>query len=80
MIINSLIRRKGRTILVTGLWAVVMAYFGYHAVQGDHGMLARNVLATQVDEARVKLAELQAERRRFEALVGLMAPESIERC
>ena len=76
---NSLIKRKARAALISGLWAVLMAYFGYHAVQGEHGLLARNALSAQVDDARATLADLRAERRRLEAQVGLMAPDRVDR-
>ena len=76
---NSLIRRRGFAILSSSLWAVLMAYFGYHAVQGNHGLLARNALATQVEDARADLVELQTERHRLEALVDLMSPETLDR-
>ena len=56
-----------------------MAYFGYHAVQGEHGLLARNALSAQVEDARATLSDLHAERRRLEALVGLMAPDRVDR-
>ena len=79
MSLNSLMKRKARAVLSTGLWAVLMAYFGYHAVQGEHGLLARNALSAQVAEARTTLADLQAERQRLEAAVGLMAPDAVDR-
>ena len=79
MSLSSLIKRKARAALSTGLWAVLMAYFGYHAVQGEHGLLARNALSAQVTEAHATLADLRADRQRLEAQVGLMAPDAVDR-
>jgi cell division protein FtsB len=79
MQIKPLIKRKARPVLVTALWAVAMAYFGWHAVQGEHGLLARNDLSARVAEAEARLAELRAERERLEAQVELLSPDGVDR-
>jgi cell division protein FtsB len=79
LITNALIKRKARPVLVTGLWAVLVAYFGYHAVQGEHGLLARNELSAQVQQAEARLDELRSERERLEARVDLLSPDAVDR-
>jgi cell division protein FtsB len=79
LINHPLIKRKARPVLVTGLWAVLVAYFGWHAVQGEHGLLARNDLSSQVAEAEARLEALRSEREGLEARVELLSPDGIDR-
>ena len=44
------------------LACAVLAYFGYHAVHGDRGLLAWLDRNREIEAARLELAQLEAER------------------
>jgi cell division protein FtsB len=70
---------KLRQILGPLFGAAVMAYFAYHAVQGDRGLLAWWNLRFELDRANAELAEVSAEKRLLEHRVSLLRPESLDR-
>jgi cell division protein FtsB len=56
------IRLRARVIIGPILGISLVVYFAYHLVQGDRGLIAWLRLTQQIDEARVTLAQLEAER------------------
>jgi cell division protein FtsB len=74
----TILRRKLRPVLVPVIGAAVVAYLGYHAVQGEHGFIARSHLARQVAEARETLAVLRDDREHLQHRTELLAPDSID--
>ena len=58
--------------------ALLLAYFSYHMVQGDHGLLSLLQLQSKVEQARTLQAALQVEREQFEARVALLRPDYLD--
>ena len=56
----------------------VMAYFGYHVIIGDHGLLSRWRLADEVAQMELKLDKLNQRREQLEHKVSLVRPESLD--
>jgi len=74
----AILRRKLRPVLIPVIGAAVVAYLGYHAVQGEHGFIARARLAVQVAEAQETLAALREDRQHLQHRAELLAPDSID--
>ncbi len=72
------LKRLLRPAVVPALGACLVAYFAYHAVQGDHGFLARTHLNAELAQAEATLADLRAERAVLEHRAGLLSPEHID--
>ena len=68
-----------RQILVPLMGAALMAYFAYHAVQGDRGLIAWWKLSYQIERTELALAEVTAQRKVLEHRVSLLRPESLDR-
>ncbi|MBM3481918.1 MAG: septum formation initiator family protein [Alphaproteobacteria bacterium] len=60
------------------LGVLLMLYFGYHAVQGDRGLLALMKRSNDVEEARSRVAALRAEHEAIEHKVARLKPESLD--
>lgn len=72
------IRNRARSALWPIIGALLLAYFSYHMVQGDHGLLSLLQLQTKVEQARDVRAALQAERSELEARVALLRPDNLD--
>ncbi|HEX9809381.1 MAG TPA: septum formation initiator family protein [Alphaproteobacteria bacterium] len=72
------LRVRARHIVGPVLAASLFAYFAYHAVQGDRGLIAWLKLSQQVDEARIEAARLAETRAGLAHRVRLMSPESLD--
>lgn len=84
MIAPKDIRRKARQVLgpqVLGplAGAALIAYFGYHAVQGDRGLVAWWNLRHEIEKADFELDAVTRERQQLEHRVSLLRPESLDR-
>jgi len=66
------IRLRARVIIGPILGISLVVYFAYHLVQGDRGLIAWLRLTQQIDEARVTLAQVEAERDPLAHRVSLM--------
>lgn len=72
-------RGRLRGFLGSLLGMLVVAYFGYHAVQGDRGVLALARLNNEIEHARSILDERKAEEAILQARVTRLSPESLDR-
>jgi len=72
------IRSRARHIVGPVLGICAVAYFAYHAVQGDRGLLAWINLKQQVAVARAELDEISAQRRILDHRVSLLHPETLD--
>lgn len=72
------LKRVLRPALVPAFGACLVGYFAYHAVQGNHGLLARSHLKVELLQAEETLAELRAERGVLEHRAGLLGPDRID--
>lgn len=70
-------RLRGFLGSLIGLLAV--AYFSYHAIQGDRGLLAHARLKGEIAEARAKLAALKREEAALQARVDRLSPHGLDR-
>ena len=78
MRISSTWRRRLIRLWLPVLSSFLVVYFSYHLVQGDRGLIARDRLVAEIDEAGVRLAALQADRERLEHRVDGLSPASID--
>jgi len=74
----SELRRRARHVVGPVLWAALAGYFGYHAVQGDRGLIAWYRVTQQLEEAKATLAEAQAERTALRKRVNLLRPDGLD--
>lgn len=56
----------------------LICYFGYHSVQGNHGLKARAELSRKIERMETELAGLSATRRLLERNVALLHPQKID--
>ncbi len=61
MLVVNAIRQRARVIVGPILGISLVIYFAYHLVQGDRGLLAWVQLSQQIRQARITLAQVQAE-------------------
>ncbi|PVB62739.1 septum formation initiator family protein [Labrenzia sp. 011] len=55
-----------------------LGYFGFHAMNGELGLVGRAMIERQVTELETELAALSAERQELQARVSLLRPESLD--
>ena len=79
MVIGQEISRKARQVLGPLMGAAVIAYFAYHAVQGDRGLIAWWNLRYEIDKADAQLADVEARKETLERRVALLRPQSLDR-
>ena len=73
------ISRKARQVLGPLMGAALMAYFAYHAVQGDRGLIAWWNLRYEIEKTNAELADVTAEKQAIEHRVALLRPGSLDR-
>ena len=56
-----------------------MAYFGYHAVQGDRGLIAWWNLRFEIEKTNEELARVTTEKQALENRVALLRPQNLDR-
>jgi cell division protein FtsB len=78
MAIRIELRRYLRQIAVPLIGASLMGYFGYHAIQGDRGLMAWLTLKQQLRQADAQLAALQDEQVTLTNRVQRMQPASLD--
>jgi cell division protein FtsB len=76
--IRKEVSRKARQVLGPLMGAAVMAYFAYHAVQGDRGLVAWWNLRFEIERADAALAAVSTEKAALERRVALLRPESLD--
>ena len=73
------VRRRARLIIGPVLGISLCAYFAYHLVEGERGLVAWLRVSQQVRDARATLAAAEAERSTLERRVELLRPEHLDR-
>lgn len=63
---------NGRFALLFLICLALIAYFSYHAIEGDHGLHKRTELAHRIAGLTKELEALKAERQRIEHDVALI--------
>ena len=72
------IRSRFRQAIAPILGSVLVVYFSYHMVQGNHGLIAYMSLQTKVEQAEARYADVHAERGVLEHRVALMRPDNLD--
>ena len=72
------IRKRARQVAPQALLACLVAYFLYHAVQGDRGILAWVRLERDLAESRGLQGQLAREREHLDRQVGLLRPDNLD--
>ena len=72
------LERLGRIVVPLVAMGAV-AYFGYHGMWGERGLLAWMELKQEVAHTKTALAMSMAERDRLAHRVSLLRPESLDR-
>lgn len=57
---------------------LLMAYFGYHIVQGERGLFSWMRLRQKITNSQEQLTKLQSEKEILERRVGLLRPDSLD--
>jgi cell division protein FtsB len=70
--------KRIRHVLAPLLGSALIAYFAYHMVQGDRGLLAWWQLRYQIEAADQDLARVTDERAQLTHRISLMRPESLD--
>jgi cell division protein FtsB len=65
-------------IATTIFFLLVLVYFAYHAISGERGFLALLQLSQKVDQMRMELDVVKAERIRLEHRVQRLHPDSLD--
>lgn len=72
------IRIRARSALWPIIGALLLAYFSYHMVQGDHGLLSLLQLRAKVEQANTLHDALEAERLQLDTRVALLRPDNLD--
>lgn len=72
------IRLRARQIGLTVFGALVLAYFSFHMIQGNHGLIALLELQSKVAAAETIRAEISTEHRRLAQQVALLRPDNLD--
>ncbi|MDH3475557.1 MAG: septum formation initiator family protein [Rhodospirillales bacterium] len=72
------IKKRARQVAPQFFLACLAAYFGYHAIQGDRGILARHRLQQELLDAQSLRQQLTEERAYLTHRVELLRPDSLD--
>lgn len=67
-----------RRLLLPALVAAYLGYFGFHAVHGSYGLLAKTDIEAVAGRLAAELAELEAERAELNERAALLRPGGID--
>ncbi|MEZ5925124.1 MAG: septum formation initiator family protein [Hyphomicrobiaceae bacterium] len=67
-----------RQIWVVLVCLLLTAYFGYHALKGQHGLEAKATLVTRAERLTVELARLETVRSDLERDIALLDDRAID--
>lgn len=79
MITRQYKKRRTGALIVPGLAAVFLSYFGFHAWHGEFGIYSSYALVDRKAVLEAKLAGLKAERTHLESRVLLMHDGTLEK-
>jgi cell division protein FtsB len=78
MMISNDLRLRVRNVAMPAVMVSILAYFAYHAVEGNHGLLARSHLENELGGLQQKAATLHEQRLRLERRVALLRPDNLD--
>jgi cell division protein FtsB len=71
-------KEKKSHVISTTLFVLLFAYFCYHAISGDRGLLALIQFNKRVDSLRAEADSVRAKRLQLEHRVSLLKPDSLD--
>ena len=72
------LKRRARHVVGPLIGSLLVAYFAYHAVEGDRGIRAWQRLDGEVAEARAVRDRLSGEQAAFEKRVSMLRPDGLD--
>jgi cell division protein FtsB len=78
MIVWQEIRPRLRRVVAPVAATLVLCYFGYHAIEGNHGLKAWLSLSAEKAKLSEEAALIHGKRERLEQRVSLMKPDSLD--
>lgn len=72
------LRRQWRQIVFSIFGVALIAYFSFHAVEGEHGLRAYFALRHETESARQEFAALDGQRAVLERRVRALRPDSLD--
>jgi cell division protein FtsB len=72
------LRRQLKSIVGPAIGLTLSAYFGYHLVEGDRGLIAWVRLSQQIRETQAEAAQIHAEREAQDQRVSLLRQEHLD--
>ena len=78
MYILDEINARARQAVLPVLGALIVGYFAYHSVKGDHGLSAYLSLSAEISRAEQVLAERNLMRTRLEHRANLLRPDNLD--
>jgi cell division protein FtsB len=78
MTISREIRRQARQVMTPVLGISLLAYFAYHAIQGERGLFAWVALNQQVKQAQALAGAVAAQRTELENRVQRLSSPSLD--
>tara|TARA_R110002072_G_scaffold2229_3_gene18268 strand:+ start:691 stop:1017 length:327 start_codon:yes stop_codon:yes gene_type:complete len=72
------IRKRAGVVVPQVVGVCLVAYFAYHAVQGERGFLAYLRLSQELQQATSIQADLGQQRQVLERRVALLSPDSLD--
>ncbi len=76
---TTVLRRGAKFAVLPVLAVTCIAYFGYHAVEGDRGLVAWLRLGQQVQKIEAQIEVNKTEIERLERRVALLKPKGLDR-
>ena len=78
MIILRELRRQARSILGPVLGIALTAYFAYHLIEGDHGLMAWLRLTREIRAENANLEAVRAQRKALDLRVSDLKPNHLD--
>ncbi len=78
MTIGRELKKRLSAVVGPVLGGLLIAYFAYHAIEGQHGVLAWAEMNKRIAVAEKVVAGLEEERRILEHRVSLLHPDNID--
>ena len=79
MVVKTRLRAILFPLVLHGVAGLMVAYFVYHAQNGNRGLETKRAMKIQVAELQQELDDLTATRRDWERRVAMFRAESIDR-
>lgn len=70
--------RSVKRLIPSVFFAAFITYFGYHALNGEQGVLNWIVVKNQINEVEVELAEARSEREDLEVRAARLRSDSLD--